>query len=364
MREDALKTGIVGLKQVGKTTIFNLLTGATAGTGASARPEVNTGTARVPDGRVDRLSALYKPVKTTWATAQYLDMPGVAAGDMKESTFLAGLRAADALAHVVRTFHDEAVPHPGGGVDPARDMENIELEMIFADLFQAERRLERLEKDLKKMRDKDLQAEFDLLVRFKAHMEAEKPLRELEITPEEDKRVRGFTFLSQKPILHILNLDESETEHLADAASRFGAGAWAEKPGVVVTGVCGKIEEEISRLSPEDAGAFMADLGIAESGLHRLVRENYRLLGLISFFTVGEDEVRAWSIRRGTPAQRAAGTIHTDLEKGFIRAEVVRCEDLLKHGSMHALKEKALFRLEGKEYVVQDGDVMHVRFNV
>ena len=359
-----MRTGIVGLKQVGKTTIFNLLTGATAETGAAARPEVNTGTAKVPDARVDKLSALFKPVKTTWASAQYLDLPGVAAEDMKENTFLAGLRAVDALAHVVRAFHDESVPHSAGSIDPARDVENMELEMIFADLFQVERRLERLEKDLKKIKDKELQAEQVLLLHFKSHLEAEKPLRELDLSTEEERRVRGYTFLSQKPILHIINMDEDDVSSLACAASRFGLESWAEKKGVVITGVCGKIEEEISKLSPEDSQAFMADLGIPESGLDRLLRENYRLLGLISFFTVGEDEVRAWSIRQGANAPRAAGTIHTDLEKGFIRAEVVRCEDLLAYGSFHVLKEKALFRLEGKDYIVQDGDVMHVRFNV
>ncbi len=359
-----MRTGIVGLKQVGKTTIFNLLTGATAETGASARPEVNTGTAKVPDTRVDKLSALFKPVKTTWASAQYLDLPGVAAEDMKENTFLAGLRAVDALAHVVRAFHDESVPHSAGSVDPARDVENMELEMIFADLFQVERRLERLEKDLKKIKDKELQAEQDLLLHFKAHLEAEKPLRELDLSAEDDRRVRGYTFLSQKPILHIINMDEDDASALNCAASQFGLESWVGKKGVVITGVCGKIEEEISKLSQEDAQAFMTDLGITESGLNRLLRENYHLLGLISFFTVGEDEVRAWSIRQGANAPRAAGTIHTDLEKGFIRAEVVRCEDLLIHGSFHALKEKALFRLEGKDYILQDGDVMHVRFNV
>lgn len=359
-----MKTGIVGLNQTGKTTIFNILTGAGADTGPGARKEANLGMARVPDQRLEQLSALYQPKKTTPATAQYVDMPGVEPQEMKESSFLGSLRQVDALAHVVRAFHNEFVPHPAGSIDPARDIENMEMEMIFADLFQIERRLERLGKDLQKMKDKELAAEQELLQRFRDHLENERPLRELELTHDEDRRVRGYTFLSRKPVLHIINMDEGDVDHLDHVVDHFGLTRWSETPGVVVAAVCGKIEEEISQLSEADAREFMQDLGIVESGMTRLLRENYQLLGLISFFTVGEDEVRAWTVNRGTPAQRAAGVIHTDLEKGFIRAEVVRCEDLLAHGSFQALKEKGLFRLEGKEYIVQDGDVMHVRFNV
>lgn len=359
-----MKTGLVGLKLVGKTTIFNILTGAQGGVGPGARKEPNLGMARVPDDRLYRLADLFRPVKTTPATAQYVDLPGVEPSEMRESGFLGGLRQADALAHVVRAFHDESVPVAGSGVDPARDIENMELEMILADLFQLEKRLERLEKDLKKMRNKELEAEQALLFRFRDQLQGERPLRELALSPEDERLVRGFTFLSQKPILHIVNLDEADAPHLGRVGDHFGLGRWSDRPGVVVTGVCGKIEEELSRLSPAEAAEFMADLGIAESGMVRLVRENYRLLGLISFFTVGEDECRAWTIRAGTMAHQAAGVIHSDLEKGFIRAEVVRHEDLLSAGSFQALKDRGLFRLEGKEYVVQDGDVMHVRFNV
>ena len=359
-----MKTGIVGLVQTGKTTIFNILTRATAATGAGARKEANLGVAPIPDDRLTRLSALFEPQKTIPATAQYVDLPGVEPSGMKESSFLTGLRAADALMHVVRAFHDEAVPHPAGSVDPGRDVANMELEMAFADLFQVERRLERLDKDLKKIKDKDLEGEREILERFKAHLEQEKPLRELELTPEEDRRVRGFTFLSQKPILHVVNLDDGDAAALPRVVDHFGLAGWAARPKVVIAGVCGKIEEELTRLSPEEATEFMADLGIAESGTSRLLRDNYALLGLISFFTVGKDEVRAWTIPQGTHAQPAAGTIHSDLEKGFIRAEVCRTEDLLAHGALHILKEKGLLRLEGKDYVVQDGDVFHVRFAV
>lgn len=359
-----MKTGIVGLKQVGKTTIFNILTGAGAGTGLGARREVNNGVARVPDSRLDRLSALFEPKKTTPATADYMDLPGVDAGELKDPVFLQGLRQSDALAHVVRAFHDDSVLHPAGSVDPERDLVSMELEMVMADLFQVERRLERLEKDLKKQRNDDLAAEQAILFRFKAHLEAEKPLREIELSSEDVRRMRSFTFLSQKPILHIINMDESDAAHLGDVVKHFGLESWAERPGVVVTGVCGRIEEELSQLSPEEAEVFMADLGIAESGMVRLVRENYRLLGLLSFFTVGKDECRAWTIRQGSNAVAAAGAIHSDIAQGFIRAEVVRYEDLLAHGGFQALKDKGLFRLEGKEYIVQDGDVVHFRFNI
>ena len=274
-----MKTGIVGLVQTGKTTIFNILTGATAATGAGARKEANLGVAPIPDDRLTRLSALFEPQKTIPATAQYVDLPGVEPSGMKESAFLTGLRAVDALLHVVRAFHDEAVPHPAGSVDPARDVANMELEMIFADLFQVERRLERLDKDLKKIKDKDLEAERDLLERFKAHLEQEKPLRELALTPEEDRRVRGFTFLSQKPILHVINMDEGDAAALPRVVDHFGLAGWAARPEVVIAGVCGKIEEELTRLSPEEATEFMADLGIAESGTRRLLRDNYAAAG-------------------------------------------------------------------------------------
>ena len=359
-----MKSGIVGLKQVGKTTIFNILTGAQTDTGAAGRRDTHVGVAAIPDERVTRLSELYQPHKTIYATAEYLDYPGVEPSELKEPTFLAGLRAVDALLHVVRAFQSPAVPHPAGSVDVKRDIGNMELEMIFSDLFQIERRLERLEKDLKKIKSKDLEAENALLLRFKECLEGERPLRELELDAEEERRVRGFTFLSQKPLLHVVNMDEEDARDLGSVVERFGLAELAGRPKVVVAGVCGRIEEELCRLSPEEAREFMTDMGIAESGMARLLRENYRLLGLLSFFTVGEDEVRAWTVPRGTAAQRAAGTIHSDLEKGFIRAEVAACADLLAHGSLPALKDKGLLHLEGKDYVLRDGDIMHVRFNV
>jgi len=359
-----MKSAIVGLKYTGKSTIFNILTRGQGPAQPSGRQEVVQGVAPIPDPRLDRLAALYQPHKTTPATAQYVDLPGVEADELKESAFLGSLRPAEALVHVVRAFDSPVVPHPLGSVDPARDALNMEHELIFADLFQAEKRLERLEKDLKKIKNKELEAEHALLVRLRGHLEEERPLRELTLAAEDERLVRGFTFLSQKPLLVVANLDEADVAHLGDVAAHCGLGDWGGRPAVVVTGVCGKIEAELAGLAPEEAREFMAELGIAEPGTARLLRENYRLLGLISFFTVGKDEVRAWTIPQGLNAQRAAGVIHTDLEKGFIRAEVCRQEDLVALGSMPAVREKGLLRLEGKEYIVADGDVFHVRFNI
>jgi len=359
-----MKTGIVGLKQVGKTTIFNILTGAGADTGPGSRKDIHMGVTHVPDERLDQIACLFAPRKKIEAVAHYVDMPGVEPEEMKESAFLTNLRQVDALAHVIRTFKNDAVPHPAGGSDPGRDIENMELEMIFADIFQTERRLERLEKDLQKIKSKDLLAEQEVLQRVHAHLEKEHPLRELELSPDEKRQIRGFTFLSQKPILHIINMDEDALEQMGDVTAYFQLEEWDGRPGVVVAGVCGKIEEELTQLTHEEVGEFMQDLGISESGMIRLVRENYRLLGLISFFTIGKDEVRAWTIPKGSTAQAAAGAVHSDMERGFIRAEVARHDDLTTHGSLHALRDRGLLRLEGKDYVLQDGEIMLVRFNV
>ncbi|MBN2430954.1 MAG: redox-regulated ATPase YchF [Acidobacteria bacterium] len=359
-----MKTGIVGLRRVGKTTLFNIITGAAAPTGPGGKVKAHLGVAAMPDERLDYLGRLYEPRKITAATAQFVDMPGVEPDEMKESAYLTGLRLVDALVHVVRTFRDETVPHPASTVDPGRDAADMELEMILADLFQAERRLEKLDKDLRKVKDKDLLAEQAVLQRVREFLAGERPLRELTLSPDEEKRIRGFTFLSRKPLLLVLNMDEADVAYLGTAVDHFGLTGWRDRTGVALTGVCGKIEEEFSRLTPEDARTFMDDLGIPEPGLHRLLRENYRLLGLITFFTVGKDEVRAWTVRRGTTAPEAAGTIHSDLEKGFIRAEIAAYDQFVACGSMPALKERGLLRLEGRDYVVQDGDIMLVRFNV
>jgi len=359
-----MKTGIVGLKRVGKTTLFNILTGAGVSTVPGGKVETHLGVAAMPDKRLDYLARLYQPRKVTPATAQFVDMPGADPDAMKESAYLGSLRLVDALVHVVRTFREPTVPHPANTVDPVRDAGDMELEMILADLFQAERRLEKLDKDLRKVRDRDLLAEQAVLQRVRAFLADERPLRELSLTPEEERHIRGFTFLSRKPLLLVLNMDEADADYLGTAVDHFGLTEWQHRPGVALSAVSGKIEEEFSHLTPAEARAFMDDLGIPEPGLHRLLRENYRLLGLITFFTVGQDEVRAWTVRRGVTAPEAARTIHSDLEKGFIRAEVAAYDQLVQYGSMNALKERGLLRLEGRDYVVRDGDIMLIRFNV
>ncbi|MBI3941123.1 MAG: redox-regulated ATPase YchF [Acidobacteria bacterium] len=361
---DHLKAGIIGYAQSGKTTLFNILTQAGARTGYAGKDEFNVGIARVPDPRLSKLSEMFRPQKTTPATIEYVDLPGVAKGEFKTASQLNSLKTADALVHVVRAFEDAGNPHPEGSIDPARDVANFELEMIFADLAAVENRLERLEKELKKSKTADLESENKLLQQLRSHLENEKPLRELEMGPEQMKRMRGFAFLSMKPEIIVLNLSESDIRSIDSAVEKFNLASWTARPRLGFSTVCGKIEAEICELPPADSPAFLEALGFAEPGLNRVIRDTYRILNLISFFTVGEDEVRAWTIQRGTPAQRAAGEIHSDIERGFIRAEVVSCAHLIAAGSMAACKEKGQMRLEGKEYVVQDGDVINFRFNI
>ena len=268
----------------------------------------------------------------------------------------------DALAHVLRAFDDPAIPHVGA-IDPLRDIKNVEFDLMVSDLGQIEKRLERLEKDLKKMKTADLEKEFELLKRAKAHLETEKPLREMEMTPEDKKRLRGFMFLSEKPILYVLNIGES-TElgtELEEAVGKYKLTEVAARPNAGATAICGKVEAELSEMSDADATEFLGSYGLKESGLTRLIRTTYKLLGLISFFTAGEDECRAWQIPANTRAQEAAGAIHSDLEKHFIRAETIRWDQLLEAGSEANARAKGTLRLEGKDYIVQDGDVMHIR---
>lgn len=369
-----MKVGIVGLPQVGKTTIFSLLTKGRVDTSSwSGGRDAHVGIAYVPDQRVDRLAAIVKPKKTTYATIEYVDLPGLSRGEGKAAlegqtkemaTYLNSLKNIDALLHVVRGFEDPNIPHIEGTVDPRRDIELFELEMIFSDLAIVERRLERLSKDLKKIKSADLEMENEILKRFKAALEAEQPLRELELTVEEEKRIRGFTFLSAKPVLLVINAgdqDASKIDHVVDA---FALHRQASKHNVAITAVCGKIESEIAALTPEDAQVFMDDLGIPGNALDRIIQSSYNLLGFFSYYTAGEPEVRAWTIPRNTTALQAAGVIHTDIEKGFIKAEVVSFEDMVALGSFQAAKGKGVLRLEGKEYRVQEGDVILFRFNL
>ncbi|HLA76708.1 MAG TPA: redox-regulated ATPase YchF [Vicinamibacteria bacterium] len=358
-----MKTGIIGLSSCGKSTLFQLLTGAPPAA-PGGRPEPRLGIARVPDPRVEALAGLFSPKKKTLATVEYVDVPGVGKGEGTALVDLPALRGTDALVHVVRAFESEAVPHPDGSVDPLRDAHMLELELILADLSAVEKRLERLEANIKKVSRPEDVAERGLFLKMKEALEHEKPLRSVDFSEEERRRLRNYAFLSEKPLLLAVNLDEARIREAGAYLESCGLQAFAQKPGMILCPISATIEREISELSAEDARAFMDDLGLKEPGLDRVIRTSYELLGLISFLTAGEDECRAWTVRRGTKAPQAAGTIHSDIERGFIRAEVVAFEALMAAGSTAACREKGNLRLEGKEYVVKDGDVINFRFNV
>jgi GTP-binding protein YchF len=281
---------------------------------------------------------------------------------LKDTAYSAHLRNVDALAHVVRVFEDPAIPHVGE-IDPLRDIKNVEFDLLVSDLGQIEKRLERLEKDLKKMKTAELEKEFELLKRAKAQVESDKPLREMEMTAEDKKRIKGFMFLSEKPIFYVLNIGESTElgKELEEAVGEYKLTEIAARPNAAATAICGKVEAELAEMSDADAAEFLSSYGLKESGLVRLIRTTYELLGLISFFTAGEDECRAWQIPANTRAQEGAGAIHSDLEKHFIRAETIRWDQLLEAGSEANARAKGTLRLEGKDYIVQDGDVMHIR---
>src|SRR2546425_8825295 len=357
-----MKTGIIGLPQVGKTSLFQILTKAHLSPAHANPREAHVGVAKVPDDRLDRLAALYNPQKLTHASVEYVDVGAIGQEALKETAYIGHLRNVDALAHVVRAFEDLSIPHVGT-IDPLRDIKNVDFDLMVSDLGQIEKRLERVEKDLKKMRSADLEKEFDLLKRAKSHLESERPLREMEMTPEDKKRLRGFMFLSEKPILYVLNISESGElgKDLAEAISKYKLTEVASRPSAAAAAICGKVEAELSEMSDVDAAEFLASYGLKESGLARLIRATYGLLGLISFFTTGEDECRAWTIPIHTRAVEAAGAIHSDLEKHFIRAETIRWDQLLEAGSEANARARGTLRLEGKDYIVQDGDVMHIR---
>jgi ribosome-binding ATPase len=350
-----MQTGIIGLPQVGKTSLFRILTRAKVDT-RSAPAQMHLGIARVPDARVAKLAEAFKPKKVTYATIEYVDIGGLQKDREKNSASLA-----DALAHVVRLFENPAVPHEAGSLDALRDIESVEIELMFYDLEQATKRIERVEKDLKKKKETILETELALLNRCREALESETPLRELEFKPEEIKMLTGFMFLSRKPMLYVLNLGDEEAADIDRVIEKHHLEKLASKPQTAVVPFCGKIEAELSELDDAEVAEMMKAYGLAESGRDRLIQASYRLLGLLSFLTCGEPEVRAWTIERGMTAQKAAGAIHSDLERGFIKAEVVNWEDLLKAGSFGAAREKAQVRLEGKDYVVQDGDVILFR---
>jgi GTP-binding protein YchF len=356
-----MKTGIIGLPQVGKTSLFKILTKAKTESFGHSR-EAHIGIARVPDARLDKLASLAGTRKTVYATVEYADLAAIGEDALKETSFLTSLRNVDAIIHVLRAFEDDTIPHVGP-IDPLRDIGNVEIELIVSDLSQIEKRLERVAKDMKKQKTTELEREHALLLRCKAQTEAERPLREMELTVEEKKLVRGFVFLSQKPILYVLNISESTTlgADVEAAVAKYGLTEAAARPNSGATAICGKVEAELAEMEDEEAAEFLEGYGLTESGLVRLIRKSYELLGLASFFTIGEPETRAWTIPANCRAQEAAGAIHSDLEKYFIRAETIHWDTLLAAGSEAVARAQGTLRLEGKDYPVKDGDVLNIR---
>jgi GTP-binding protein YchF len=355
-----MKTAIIGLPMTGKTSLFTILTGVHQETriGSTA---VRTGVTKVPDPRLDELARIFEPPKITSASVEYADMPSISKETLRDPSYLATLRVVDAFANVLRFFKDESVPHEKGSVDPVRDLEDVETELILSDLVVVEKRMERLDKDRKKLKSPELDHEFELLQKCKAELEENRPLRNLTLDHDEEKRVRGFQFLSQKPMLFVLNLDESDVSRMQEREEEFRKTVLAGRSGTEATAICGKVEAELAELPPEEAAEFLAGFGLTESGLVRLIGATYRLQGLMSFLTAGETEVRAWTVPIGSTAQKAAGAIHSDFEKKFIRAEVVNWKNLVDLKGYPGVREKGLLRLEGKEYIVKDGDVLVIR---
>ncbi len=356
-----MRLGIIGLPQSGKTTIFNALTrGNTPTTTSGGRVEVHTAVVDVPDTRVDRLSGMFKPRKTIYAKVTYADIAGLDGSAGKSGIsgqLLNQLSQMDGLLNVVRCFEDEMVPHPAGSIDPARDVATMDGELLINDLIAVERKLERLAEERKKGggRDKGLiERETALFEKLNQALSQDVPLRDIELDEEEEKLLSSYGLLTRKPMLVVFNLSEGQEPPAFEYPHKRSA----------VVAIQGKLEMEIAQLPPEEAEVFLQEYGIEEPGLNRVIRLSYDLLGQMSFFTVGEDEVRAWTVRRGASAVEAAGAIHTDLQKGFIRAEVVTYDDLVDLGGLTEARQKGKLRLEGKEYIVKDGEIMHVRFNV
>ncbi len=357
-----MKIGLVGLTGSGKTTLFNLLTEASSGTAAGAKMAANVGMAIVPDRRIDFLSGMYKPKKTTYAQIEFIDLPGLVpnSGGQGGHTFLVSVRNVEALVQVVRAFEDPNVPHPADNIDPWRDLELLHTELLFADLELVEKRIERIESGKKK---KENEAELEVLLKCREVLEGEGRLESVEFNPEQAELISGYGFLTQKPMVIVVNLDEEQWRS-NKYPGQEKLEKYSQEHEIPVVTVCAKTEMEIGMLEPEERVEFLNDLEITESGIDRLARATYFRLNLISFFTVGEDEVRAWTIEKGTNAKRAAGKIHSDIERGFIRAEVVKFQNMQELGSMVKIKEKGLFQLEGKEYIMGDGDIVNFRFNV
>ena len=360
-----MKLAIIGLPNCGKTTVFNALTRGTAETAtfSSGRIEPNLASVKVPDPRLEVLAGIYKPQKTTAAGVQYVDVAGLKAVEGRKEGFspeLLGLiGTADALVLVVRAFEDDRVPHAQDSIDPQRDLSLLELELILSDLIIIERRLERLEKDVRRLSGQErslCKADLDLLTRLREVLEQEQPISNISLSTQEEKRLRGYSFLSMKPVLVVVNIGEDQDPESIQIQSNHTRSS--------IVPLSAKVEADLAQMDDADAQEFMEDLNIQDPARDRVISASYALLGLISFLTVGEDEVRAWTIREGTPAVEAGGVIHSDIQRGFIRAEVIPFEDLVRAGGMVAAKKQGLVRLEGKDYLLQDGEIGHFLFNV
>lgn len=368
-----MRLAITGFSNSGKTTVFNALTGlnlptTTYPTLISAEIEPHIGVVKVPDVRIDKLSSIYKPRKTTYATIEYVDYPGIIPGDLAQNSGVFNLiKDVDSIVHVVRAFEDEAVMHPAGKVEPLRDVKAFETEIILGDLEFIEKRLEKMEEAVKKGKKQD-EGGKHFLLKCKKALEDEISLRDIEFNEEEQKLMLSYQFLTTMPEIIVLNIGEKDVN--SDKVKSFHEGIQTYFKGKgkgyipPVLALCGKIEMEITQLPKDEAKAFLTDIGIDEPAMSRLCRVSYEALGLISFFTVIHNEVRAWTIKNGTEALKAAGKVHSDIERGFIRAEVVHYKDFISSGEdMHKAREKGLVRLEGKNYIVQDGDIINFKFN-
>ncbi len=362
-----MQVGIVGLPVSGKTTLFSTLTRQDiSGLHEGRKIEVHRSMVKVPDQRLGQLAEIFYPKEKIPTTIEYIEVGGIEKEQAKtqgfDPQFLQVLKTTNLLCVVIRAFENEFHPHPEGSINPLRDIQTVETEFLLSDLSIVENRIHKLEKEVLKAKDEEGMKELELMKRCHAWLESEKPLREMEFSDDEKFRLRGFQFLSAKPMVIVINLNEDDLQQSDKITSQFSA--YRDRPNLAVISLCAKIEQEISQLDSEDAKMFLEDMNIEEPALNKLIRTSYNLLNLISFFTIGENECQAWTVPKGSTARKAAGVIHTDMEKGFIRAEVVNFQNFIEHKSFAKCREKGILRLEGKNYIVQDGDIMTVRFNV
>ncbi len=351
---------LFGYPKTGKTTLFNLLTGAQIEIKSyeDGKKDLNRRTCPVPDSRLEQIGNLYPEKKRIPAAVDFVDLAGIAYGEVKNSSYLSSLRLADGLTHVVRGFQNEQIPHPKSEISPEEDIVSMEEELLLADLISIESRLEKLHKELQRSKTPEGEKEKELLETLRVHIEEGRGIREVDLSPQEEKLISSFAFLSQKRLLHMVNVDETDIPQIENPDKFYPS----PKKGITIQAFCGNIELEILELENEEKEQFLAEYGLKELSAEKFLKSSYDLLKVITFFTIGKDEVKAWTIPEDTTAVRAAGAIHTDIEKGFVRAEVIPWNKLLEHDSFQSAKEKADVRLEGKDYIVQDGDVIYFRF--